>query len=99
MIHPARAFAGATALLTLATATAATAQTSVAPSESGQTRDPATPTVTTYPAAASGDGATTNGFNLSRWARIGAAIAIPRSATTSSIASSSCRSTATATSI
>ena len=57
---------GATALLTLATAVQA--QTSVAPTESGQTRNPAMPTVTSYPSAAAGDGATTNGFNLSRWA-------------------------------
>ncbi|WP_230632465.1 alginate export family protein [Sphingomonas sp. Leaf37] len=57
---------GATVLLTLATA--AQAQTSVAPTESGQTRNPATPIVTSYPSAAVGDGATTNGFNLSRWA-------------------------------
>ena len=68
MSHRLSALAGATALLTLASAAAAAAQTSVAPSESGQTRDAATPTVTTYPAAAAGDGATTNGFNLSRWA-------------------------------
>ena len=57
---------GATALLTLATAVQA--QTSVAPTESGQTRNPAMPTVTSYPSAAAGNGATTNGFNLSRWA-------------------------------
>ncbi len=55
---------GATMLL----ATAVQAQTSVAPTESGQTRNPAMPTVTSYPSAAAGDGATTNGFNLSRWA-------------------------------
>ena len=61
---------GATAMLTLAAAAPAQtpAQTGVAPSESGQTRNPATPIVTAYPAAAAGDGATTNGFNLSRWA-------------------------------
>jgi hypothetical protein len=57
---------GATALLTFATA--AHAQTGAAPTESGQTRNPATPIVTAYPSAATGDGATTNGFNLSRWA-------------------------------
>ena len=57
MSHRLSALAGATALLTLASAAAAAAQTSVAPSESGQTRDAATPTVTTYPAAAAGDGA------------------------------------------
>ena len=59
---------GATAMLTLAAAAPAQtpAQTGVAPSESGQTRNPATPIVTAYPAAAAGDGATTNGFNLDR---------------------------------
>jgi hypothetical protein len=60
-----RALCSATAPLVLLAAPA-TAQ--VAPSESGQTRNPATPTVTSYPAAAAGDGATTGGYNLSRWA-------------------------------
>ncbi|MGP7795434.1 alginate export family protein [Sphingomonas sp. CLY1604] len=66
MPHCSSAVLGATALLTLATGAAA--QTSVAPTEADQTRNRATPTVTSYPAAAAGDGATTNGFNLSRWA-------------------------------
>ncbi|MFV0622601.1 alginate export family protein [Sphingomonas sp. ac-8] len=48
--------------------TAAQAQTSVAPVEAGETRNPATPTVTAYPSAAAGDGPTTAGYNLSRWA-------------------------------
>ena len=59
-----RALYGATASLILLAAPAL-AQTA---SERGDTRDPATPTVTTYPAAAAGDGATTGGYNLSRWA-------------------------------
>ncbi|WP_203310136.1 alginate export family protein [Sphingomonas beigongshangi] len=59
------ALGGATTLLVLATA--ARAQTA-APSEAGQTRNPAAPIAQSYPAAAAGDGATTNGFNLSRWA-------------------------------
>lgn len=67
-----RALLGATAPLALASSPAA-AQTvapfpSTAPSETGATRVPATPTVTAYPAAATGDGATTGGYNLSRWA-------------------------------
>lgn len=33
-----------------------------------QTRAPAEPAVTTYPAPAAGDGLTTSGYNLSRWA-------------------------------
>ncbi|EZP54581.1 MULTISPECIES: alginate export family protein [unclassified Sphingomonas] len=66
MIYRSCALAGATASLVLATG--AIAQTNVPPSEAGQTRNPATPTVTSYPSAAAGDGATTNGFNLSRWA-------------------------------
>lgn len=44
------------------------AQRSTAPSEAGQTRAPAAPVVTSYPAAAAGDGATTGGYNLPRWA-------------------------------
>ena len=56
-----RALAGATLLL----APAAMAQT--APSEAGGTRNPATPTVTSYPPAAAGDGAAPGGYNLSRW--------------------------------
>ena len=40
----------------------------VAPGEAGQTRNAANPTVTAFPAAAAGDGATTGGYNLSRWA-------------------------------
>lgn len=61
-----RALSGATAPFVLIAAPAL-AQTAT-PAESGETRDPATPTVTTYPAAAAGDGATTGGYNLSRWA-------------------------------
>lgn len=34
----------------------------------GTTRAPATPIATAYPDAAAGDGPTTNGYNLSRWA-------------------------------
>jgi len=41
---------------------------STAPSEAGQTRTPALPTVTTYPSRATGDGATSAGYNPSRWA-------------------------------
>ncbi len=64
-----RALAGATAPLALAGALPAAAQLpSTAPSEAGQTRLPANPVVTAYPAAAAGDGATTGGYNLSRWA-------------------------------
>ncbi|MDP1028481.1 alginate export family protein [Sphingomonas sp. KR1UV-12] len=63
-----RPLAAATLLLAAAP-TALAAQTKApAPSEAGETRNPATPTVTSYPAAAAGDGATANGFNLSRWA-------------------------------
>lgn len=61
-----RALCGATAPLCLMVAAPAAAQT--APSEAGQTRNPANPTVSSYPNAAAGDGATTNGYNLSRWA-------------------------------
>ncbi|WP_288417278.1 alginate export family protein [uncultured Novosphingobium sp.] len=43
-------------------------QRSTSPSETGQTRAAATPVVTSYPAAAAGDGATMGGYNLSRWA-------------------------------
>jgi hypothetical protein len=70
-----RALASATAPLALLTVVPALAQAappavqpSTAPSEAGQTREAATPTVTAYPAAAAGDGATTGGYNLSRWA-------------------------------
>lgn len=42
------------------------AQTS--PAEAGETREPAAPIATSYPAAAAGDGATSGGYNLSRWA-------------------------------
>jgi hypothetical protein len=58
-----RVLLGATALLALPAA----AQT-VSPSEAGGTRNPATPTVASYPAAAAGDGAAAGGYNLSRWA-------------------------------
>ncbi|WP_409977416.1 alginate export family protein [Sphingomonas sp. Y38-1Y] len=61
-----RALRGATGLATLLLGVPAVAQT--APSEAGQTRNPANPTVSSYPNAATGDGATTNGYNLSRWA-------------------------------
>lgn len=40
----------------------------IPPSESGQTREPATPIVTAYPAEAAGDGNASAGYNLSRWA-------------------------------
>ncbi|MFS0737472.1 alginate export family protein [Sphingomonas sp. 1P06PA] len=64
-----RAAAAATALCAFTTPIAAQVATGrVAPSEAGETRVPANPTVTAYPAAAAGDGATTGGFNLSRWA-------------------------------
>ncbi|WP_294260264.1 alginate export family protein [uncultured Sphingomonas sp.] len=66
MIRSICALASATAPLALALAAPAIAQT--APSEAGQTRNPANPTVSSYPNAAAGDGATTGGFNLSRWA-------------------------------
>jgi hypothetical protein len=60
-----RLLAAAPLLLPLA----AHAQTSMpAPSEAGSTRNPATPTVTSYPSAAVGDGASPGGYNLSRWA-------------------------------
>ncbi|MEH3048455.1 alginate export family protein [Sphingomonas adhaesiva] len=65
---------GATAALILSTPAAA--QT-VAPSEGGSTRNPATPTVTSYPQAAAGDGANTNGYNLSRWAEDWSALRDP----------------------
>lgn len=52
----------------LAQATSQAVQPSTAPSEAGQTREPATPIVSAYPAAAAGDGVTTGGYNLSRWA-------------------------------
>lgn len=74
MIRLRRALCGATLPLTLLAAAAQGAPTrpatseGVAPSEAGQTRNPANPTVTAYPAAAAGDGATTGGYNLSRWA-------------------------------
>lgn len=74
MSRPLRAALGATAPLALALAATAApaAQTpppgKVAPSEAGQTREPANPAITPYPAAAAGDGATTGGYNLSRWA-------------------------------
>lgn len=38
------------------------------PAEADQTRNRAAPTVTSYPAAAAGDGTTSAGYNLSRWA-------------------------------
>ena len=59
------ALLGATATLVLATAAHGQSAT---PSETGQTRNPAAPIAQSYPAAAAGDGATTNGVNLSRWA-------------------------------
>ena len=62
------ALAGATALLVPALSPIAAAAQSVAPSEAGGTRNPANPTVTSYPQAAVGDGATPGGYNLSRWA-------------------------------
>jgi len=65
MIRTLGALGGATAMFALATP--AFGQ-SVAPTEAGQTRVPATPTATAYPADAVGNGATANGFNLSRWA-------------------------------
>ncbi|HTG37666.1 alginate export family protein [Sphingomonas sp.] len=43
-------------------------RTQVSPAESDQTRNRAAPGVTSYPAAAAGDGATSAGYNLSRWA-------------------------------
>ena len=46
----------------------AAAQQAPSPAEAGETRNPATPTVTAYPSAAVGDGPTTGGYNLSRWA-------------------------------
>ncbi|MFC0512252.1 alginate export family protein [Asaia spathodeae] len=39
-----------------------------APDPASQTRAPAEPAVSTYPAPAAGDGLTTSGYNLSRWA-------------------------------
>ncbi|MCC2976083.1 alginate export family protein [Sphingomonas sp. PL-96] len=47
---------------------AAQAQTSVAPKEETQAPAPATPVANSYPSAAAGDGATSAGYNLSRWA-------------------------------
>lgn len=56
------------ALLSTTPFAPAAAQTRApAPSEAGETRDPATPTVTTYPAVAAGDGAT-GSYAMSRWA-------------------------------
>lgn len=46
----------------------AQAQTSATPEESGRVRAPATPVANSYPSAAAGEGATTAGYNLSRWA-------------------------------
>ena len=65
---------GATTALTLAHAAAAQ---STPPSEAGGTRNPATPTVTSYPQAAAGDGANVGGFNLSRWAEDWSALRDP----------------------
>jgi len=60
---------GATLPLCLLAAAPVVAQTkSPAPSEAGQTRNPATPIVISYPSAAAGDGVSAGGFNLSRWA-------------------------------
>jgi len=58
--------------------TAAQVQPSTAPSEAGQTRTPALPTVTTYPAKAAGDGTTSAGYNPSRWAEDWSRLADPR---------------------
>lgn len=69
MIRFSRTFSGATVPLCVLFAAPAMAQIkSLAPSESGQTRNAASPIVTSYPSAAAGDGASTGGFNLSRWA-------------------------------
>jgi Alginate export len=65
---------GATTLLMLGAQAAAQR---VPPSEAGATRNPATPTVTSYPQAAAGDGATSNGYNLSRWAEDWSALRDP----------------------
>lgn len=65
---------GATTLLMLGAQAAAQR---VPPSEAGATRNPATPTVTSYPQAAAGDGATSNGYNLSRWAEDWSALRYP----------------------
>lgn len=74
MIRIRRALAGATAPLALLASTAGIAaqgpvavQPGSTPAEAGQTRNPANPTVTAYPAAAVGDGPLANGYNLSRW--------------------------------
>ena len=56
---------GATLPLACLLASQAPAQTSSAPNGTGA---PAQPIVTAYPAAAIGDGTTTGGYNLSRWA-------------------------------
>ncbi|WP_267393816.1 MULTISPECIES: alginate export family protein [unclassified Sphingomonas] len=45
-----------------------TLPTNPSPAESGQSRNPAEPTVSAYPSAAAGDGTGTGGYNLSRWA-------------------------------
>nr|WP_235524055.1 alginate export family protein [Sphingomonas sp. Leaf33] len=57
-------------LLPLVLAVPAAAQTTrkPPPTEAAPTATPATPSVTGYPAAAIGDGATTGGYNQSRWA-------------------------------
>lgn len=62
------ALRSATGSLALLAAGQAMGQVTVAPSEGGPTRNPATPTIQSYPAAAAGDGAAVNGYNLSRWA-------------------------------
>lgn len=46
----------------------AEAQTSPAPKETRQSPTPATPVADSYPSAATGEGATSEGYNLSRWA-------------------------------
>lgn len=56
-----RAVYGATGSLALLLAVPASAQTTASPSDVPQAPTP-------YPPAAAGDGATTNGYNLSRWA-------------------------------
>lgn len=73
MTRSTHALAGVALPLALTLAPAASAQNtagsqrSAAPSETGETRNPATPTITSYPSAAVGDGPTANGYNLSRW--------------------------------
>ncbi|MEN2785056.1 alginate export family protein [Sphingomonas qilianensis] len=64
--HPFRAF-GATAPIALLFAAPAQAQTAAA----------ASPAANDYPAAAAGDGATSNGYNLSRWAEDWSALRDP----------------------